>query len=744
MIKIGMLIADRYEVLEKVGTGGMSDVYKAKDHRLNRMVAVKVLKQEFSENATFVSKFRVEAQAAAGLMHPNIVNVYDVGEEKSSYYIIMELVNGITLKKYIEKKGRLSPREAVTVAIQVAIGLAAAHRNHIIHRDIKPQNIIISKEGKVKVTDFGIAKASTSNTITSNVMGSVHYTSPEQARGGFSDEKSDVYSLGVTLFEMLTGRVPYEGDTTVAIALKHIQEPFPDPRELVPDLPYSVQQIVLKCCEKSPDMRYQNMEELAADLRRSLNDPDGKFVSRVQDDNMSDTRAMSTAEREEIRRKASAGAVEAVQSAPQAAPSAKSGPDMAGEIKNGSGPVKAEDDQEKTAEDQTQEVYGDEEEEGERRLDRIIQVLSIVAILVICAVFVFVIVNRRKAPADKIEETTAPVGTVSGPEDQDSAQNQPDQNADVNTSMVRMPAVIGSSLEEAQKVLENAGLRSEVFYGVSDTYGEGIVMDAGVPEGQEVAAGSTVSLTVARIERVAAPDVTDFAREEAETTLRQTGLTPVVQEEYSDETDAGYVTGQTPEGGAEIPVGSEVTIYVSKGPDLSGLVQVPNLLGMTEQQAASELLKEGLVAGETTVTDTSGRYAPNTVIGQSIEKGEYVEDGTQVDLEISGEPLYSYSEEIKGPLRSEDPDYKEGTPVTLSIVTDGDNSEEILNATTTTFPFQVSLTGISAAKGTLYMTYTNVVEEEASDAGATEEWAAETNVYEESKEIVRKLNFTKE
>ena len=744
MIKIGMLIADRYEVLEKVGTGGMSDVYKAKDHRLNRMVAVKVLKQEFSENATFVSKFRVEAQAAAGLMHPNIVNVYDVGEEKSSYYIIMELVNGITLKKYIEKKGRLSPREAVTVAIQVAIGLAAAHRNHIIHRDIKPQNIIISKEGKVKVTDFGIAKASTSNTITSNVMGSVHYTSPEQARGGFSDEKSDVYSLGVTLFEMLTGRVPYEGDTTVAIALKHIQEPFPDPRELVPDLPYSVQQIVLKCCEKSPDMRYQNMEELASDLRRSLNDPDGKFVSRVQDDNMADTRAMSTAEREEIRRKASAGAVEAAQSAPQAAPSAKSGPDMAGEIKNGSGPVKAEDDQEKTAEDQTQEAYGDEEEEGERRLDRIIQVLSIVAILVICAVFVFVIVNRRKAPEDKIEETTAPVGTVSGPEDQDSAQNQPDQNADVNTSMVRMPAVIGSSLEEAQKVLENAGLISEVFYGVSDTYGEGIVMDAGVPEGQEVAAGSTVSLTVARIERVAAPDVTDFAREEAETTLRQTGLTPVVQEEYSDETDAGYVTGQTPEGGAEIPVGSEVTIYVSKGPDLSGLVQVPNLLGMTEQQAASELLKEGLVAGETTVTDTSGRYAPNTVIGQSIEKGEYVEDGTQVDLEISGEPLYSYSEEIKGPLRSEDPDYKEGTPVTLSIVTDGDNSEEILNATTTTFPFQVSLTGISAAKGTLYMTYTNVVEEGASDAGATAEWAAETNVYEESKEIVRKLNFTKE
>ena len=181
MIKIGMIIGERYEILEKIGTGGMSDVYKAKDHKLNRFVAVKVLKQEFSENENFVSKFRIEAQAAAGLMHPNIVNVYDVGEEGGIYYIVMELVEGITLKKYIEKKARLSAKEAISIAIQVSMGIESAHNNHIIHRDIKPQNIIISKEGKVKVTDFGIAKAATSNTITSNVMGSVHYTSPEQA-----------------------------------------------------------------------------------------------------------------------------------------------------------------------------------------------------------------------------------------------------------------------------------------------------------------------------------------------------------------------------------------------------------------------------------------------------------------------------------------------------------------------------------------------------------------------------------
>ena len=223
MIKIGMMLGDRYEILEKIGTGGMSDVYKAKDHKLNRFVAVKVLKQEFSENTNFVSKFRVEAQAAASLMHPNIVNVYDVGEENGVHYIVMELVEGITLKKYIEKKARLSVKEAVSIAIQACMGLEAAHNNHIIHRDIKPQNIIISKEGKVKVTDFGIAKAATSNTITSNVMGSVHYTSPEQARGGYSDERSDIYSMGITLFEMLTGRVPFNGDTTVAIAIKQIQ-----------------------------------------------------------------------------------------------------------------------------------------------------------------------------------------------------------------------------------------------------------------------------------------------------------------------------------------------------------------------------------------------------------------------------------------------------------------------------------------------------------------------------------------
>ena len=281
MIREGMVLSDRYEIVSKVGAGGMSDVYKAKDHKLNRFVAVKVLKAEFSENRSFVSKFRVEAQSAAGLMHPNIVNVYDVGEEDGLYFMIMELVEGITLKKYIEKKLRLSVKEAISIAIQVSMGIESAHNNHIIHRDIKPQNIIISKEGKVKVTDFGIARAATSDTITSNVMGSVHYTSPEQARGGYSDEKSDIYSLGVTMFEMLTGRVPFDGETTVAIAIKHIQEPLPSPREYVDDIPISVEQIIYKCCQKNSDRRYQSMTELIVDLKKSLITPDEDFVKMV-------------------------------------------------------------------------------------------------------------------------------------------------------------------------------------------------------------------------------------------------------------------------------------------------------------------------------------------------------------------------------------------------------------------------------------------------------------------------------
>ena len=305
MLNPGTVLGDRYEILEKIGAGGMADVYKAKDHKLNRYDAVKVLKDEFASNKSFVSKFRAEAQAAAGLMHPNIVNVYDVGDENGLYYFVMELVEGITLKRYIEKKIRLSVKEAVSIAIQVSMGIESAHNNGIIHRDIKPQNIIISKEGKVKVADFGIARAASSDTQTSHAMGSVHYTSPEQARGGYSDAKSDIYSIGITLFEMVTGRVPFDGETTVAIAIKHIQEEMPSPRIYVPEIPISVEQIIFKCTQKNPDRRYANVSELMQDLKHSLIAPNENFVV-IQDAASSEgTKALSDEDRKEIRQQTS-------------------------------------------------------------------------------------------------------------------------------------------------------------------------------------------------------------------------------------------------------------------------------------------------------------------------------------------------------------------------------------------------------------------------------------------------------
>ena len=547
MIKIGMLIADRYEILEKVGTGGMADVYKSKDHTLNRYVAVKVLKQEFSENANFVSKFRVEAQAAAGLMHPNIVNVYDVGEEKGIYYIVMELVDGITLKNYIAKRGRLGYKEAVTIALQVSMGLEAAHRNHIIHRDIKPQNIIISREGKVKVTDFGIAKAATSDTITSNVMGSVHYTSPEQARGGFSDEKSDVYSLGVTLYEMLTGEVPFDGDSTVAIAIKHIQEALPSPRKLNPDVPYSVDQIVLKCCEKSPDRRYQNMQELSADLKKAISDPDGDFVKRFDANDMGHTKMITEEEKQLIKKSTQSKA---------AAAAAESG--TGDEEDDDDTIVRPAPSGRKHSRDDD---YFDEEEEEEDRensMDRIAGILSVVAIVII-ALIIALIVGARTG--------MLPFGAGNG------------SATEAEQEMVVMPDVVGMDSAAARSVLVRQGLIPELTYEESDKYTVGIVMRSSVDEGTEVPVGSTVVLTVCGNSGTRIPNVVGLTREEAVDLLTEAGFNVNITESNSAEIEWGNVISQDPEGGIQAEEGSYVTIEVSTGPDLSGKVEVSEMLG---------------------------------------------------------------------------------------------------------------------------------------------------------------------
>ena len=304
MLNMGIIIGERYEVVGCIGSGGMADVYKAKDHKLNRFVAMKVLKPEFSTDTNFIRKFQREAQAAAGLAHPNVVNVFDVGEDKGINYIVMELVEGITLKDYISKKGKLTVKEATSIAIQVSMGLEAAHNRNIVHRDIKPQNIIISTDGKVKVTDFGIARVASSNTISTNAMGSVHYSSPEQVRGGYSDFKSDIYSLGITMYEMVTGRVPFDGDTTVAIAIKHLQDEMVPPSQYVAELPHSLEEIILKCTQKSPDRRYSTLAELINDLKHSLIDPNGNFVNLTPLSNHAQTIMITPDEMKEIQNSA--------------------------------------------------------------------------------------------------------------------------------------------------------------------------------------------------------------------------------------------------------------------------------------------------------------------------------------------------------------------------------------------------------------------------------------------------------
>lgn len=276
----GQILGNRYELLERIGGGGMAIVYKAKCHLLNRYVAVKILRSEFTDDEEFVKRFRIEAQAAASLSHPNIVSIFDVGHDENIHYIVMEFIDGITLKEYISQMGALPWREAVKIAIQICSAIEQAHKNHIVHRDIKPHNILITREGIAKVTDFGIARAVSSATITmvGSTIGSVHYFSPEQARGSFTDEKSDLYSLGITIYEMVTGKVPFDGESPVAVALKHIQEKAERPSDVNPSVPKGINDLIVKAIKKDQNLRYQNASEMLSDLQRTLGEPNTKIA----------------------------------------------------------------------------------------------------------------------------------------------------------------------------------------------------------------------------------------------------------------------------------------------------------------------------------------------------------------------------------------------------------------------------------------------------------------------------------
>ncbi|MDY6104700.1 MAG: Stk1 family PASTA domain-containing Ser/Thr kinase [Acetatifactor sp.] len=709
MIKIGMMIGDRYEILEKIGTGGMSDVYKAKCHKLNRFVAVKVLKQEFSENENFVSKFRTEAQAAAGLAHPNIVNVYDVGEENGIYYIVMELVEGITLKKYIEKKARLSYKEAVSIAIQVSMGIEAAHNNHIIHRDIKPQNIIISKDGKVKVTDFGIAKAATSNTITSNVMGSVHYTSPEQARGGYSDEKSDIYSLGITMFEMLTGRVPFNGDTTVAIAIKHIQEEMPSPREFVPEIPIAVEQIVLKCCQKSPDRRYQKIPDVIADLKQSLMNPDDDFVVIHDVDTEAGTKMVSESELAEIKRQT--GAIS---------------------LKDYS----QDTDEKLRLKQETMAPYetaedGEEDFEGSMtpRMEQLTTVLAIVAGIVIFVIIVMLAIRLWSSLKQQDGESTAPPTLTEEPL--------------ATLSYEPMPNITGMTVEDAENALKKIGMKVQVDYVESDSVDSGIVLNTDVEEGTPLKQGTTVVLKVSvGITGVEVPNVADKTYETAERLLKNRGLTINRVDNYSDTVEEGMVISQSPESGVTVPKGTVVTVTVSKGRE-EQKIRVPNLIGQTEAEARFILVDNGLSIGSVSYVFNS-EVEEGLVCYQSTSQGSYVDPDTIIDIKVSqGTEKYTYrcNVVIDAPTREEAPDYTSGTEVHLKLVTDDDRV--LLDTNLSGFPYSPNYSGLSASGGTLTMTYTVTLPASTSTDPNTGE-SITIPGGTEKKSFTRRIDFVRE
>lgn len=683
MLKEGIFLGKRYEILERIGSGGMADVYKGKDHKLNRFVAVKVLKSDYRSDEVFIQKFLSEAQAAAGLMHPNVVNVYDVGQDRGLYYMVMELVEGISLKDYIEKKGQLSAKETISISIQMVTGIQAAHNQHIIHRDIKPQNIIISKDGKVKVTDFGIARATTStNTISTNVMGSVHYTSPEQARGGIVDEKSDIYSAGITMYEMITGHVPFDGDSTVAVAIKHLREEIKSPSEEVPDIPYSLECIIMKCTQKNTTMRYQNCQELINDLKRSLVDPNGNFVNIPGYVGGDATVVMSE---DELRRVQD-------QSYDQ---DDYDDDDYGDDYDNDYDDDYDDDDYDQS--DYDDDDYDDRAYDSRQRRDgkngrkngvdpntrKIMKILLVVAIAVFAIGTIFVIgqaagmfksnpkVTDEKGKAQvtvpdilgmTVEEATETLnkkglglsiaeraysdkyekGEIM--EQKTAANKKVDKNTEIRVVVsngeesltVAVPDVSGQSESAAQKTLEDANLVVDSESKYDDHIEAGKVISTDPAAGMEVEEGTHVKMYVSMgVEKVEVPQITGITSEEAQAALAAVGLIGgSVTEEYSEEYDAGYVISQGKSAGSKLEKGSAVDYVVSKG---SSKVEVPDLYGMTMTEAQQALSDLGLVSGAV----TSGGHSDlpeGQVMSQTIAPGSHVDRGTAIDFQTSDGP----------------------------------------------------------------------------------------------------------
>lgn len=626
MIKVGTIVGDRYEILEKIGVGGMAEVFKGKDHKLNRYVAVKVLKEEFRENDAFVKKFKEEAQAAARLAHPNIVNVYDVGDENGIYYIVMELVEGITLKNYIERKGSLTIKEATSIAIQVCAGLEVAHNNHIVHRDIKPQNIIISREGKVKVTDFGIAKATTSQTTTANAMGSVHYASPEQARGGYVDHRSDIYSLGIVLYEMVTGRVPFDGETAVTVAVKHLQEEMVPPSVYCKNIPYSLEQIIKKCTEKSPDRRYQDIGDLLADLKQSLMDPDGDFVQMIDVDEQARTVVMNKGTSSKIRnsRKVEVPA--------------------------------SRDEDEDEEDDEYENDEDDEDEDDDEELSPAVEKAMTVAGVVLAVIIVLIVlllVSKALGLGKEKNDTSSSDSQQTEQTADEDTESEDGNSSSANT--VVMPNLLGKTMTEAKIELKDLGIDITLKGSESSSkYSAGQIMEQNIAEGTKVEVGSSVEVTIAGSgssgtsgsstsstaadstssttdTEVTVPNVVGKDEATARAAIEAAGLTVgTVTEASSDTVTSGLVISQTVAANTKIAKGTKVNLVLSSGPSS---VKVTDVIGHEQSRAEQELAAAGF---QVSVKEAySSDVRPGLVISTTPDRGTPAKPGSTVTMTVS-------------------------------------------------------------------------------------------------------------
>ena len=638
----GKLLGNRYEIIEKVGNGGMATVYKATDKILKRNVAVKILRDEFTTDEEFIKRFEAEAQSAARLTHANIVSIYDVGSEGNLYYIVMELIQGKTLKEIIiEERGPLPWKWSVNVAIQIASALEMAHRNNIIHRDIKPHNIIITEDGVAKVTDFGIAKAVSNSTITAfgTTIGSVHYFSPEHARGGFTDAKSDLYSLGVVMYEMVTGRVPFDADTPVSVALKHMQEEPEEPIEINPNIPSSINKIIMKALKKDTTIRYQTATEMLSDLRKALKNPDGDFVEENDYDLTARTQKINT--------------------------------DMYGNID--------EEPRNKSKNKKTDNKFV-AFIKRHKALSAIIGLIILFAISLGGTLGVLSLTNppevempnvvgMSKEEAQKeIEEAKlkfevekeeynkdVPEGFVISQDPTYMERfNKVKQGSTVKVVISKgqekttVPNVKGKEKEEAIKLIEEAKLKAEVIEETSKTVKEGFVISQETDPETEAFAGDTVKIHVSTgtgIKEGTMIGLLGKTEADAKKAISDLGLKANVAYDEDSSKDNGVVLKQSIEEGKTIEEGTTVTITVNKLAEMKqGTVNVnlKSLLSYTpkKDENGNDVVEEGqirIVVGNDTIYNEKKPKTSTNISARFSAKGNveikiYVDDiwkGTQ-------------------------------------------------------------------------------------------------------------------